>query len=89
VETSILDLAQTINRLTGSDVPIDLRPKRDWDRSGRRLGSTVKAARDLGFNAETSLDEGLKRTIAWTRENMPLIDACIAQHAQHMKGDTA
>lgn len=89
VETSILDLAQIINRLTGSDVPIDLRPKRDWDRSGRRLGSTVKAARDLGFSAETSLDEGLKRTIAWTRENMPLIDACIAKHAQHMKAAAA
>ena len=32
VETSILDLARTINELTGNTTPLDLRPARDWDR---------------------------------------------------------
>lgn len=85
VETSILELAQSINRLTDNPTPIDLRPKRDWDRSGRRLGSTVKAAKELGFNVRVPLADGLGRTIAWTREALPLIEACIARHAHHIE----
>lgn len=88
VETSILELAELINRMTGNSTPIDLRPKRDWDRSGRRLGSTTKSARELGFRAEIALADGLERTIAWTHENLPLIDACIARHASHMSGES-
>jgi nucleoside-diphosphate-sugar epimerase len=81
VETSIRELAELINRLTQNPAPIDWRPQRDWDRSGRRFGSIVKAARDLGFRAQVSLDEGLRRTIAWTREQLPLVEECIRRHA--------
>jgi GDP-L-fucose synthase len=33
----------------------------------RRSIATEKAERDLDFNAETSLEEGLKKTISWFR----------------------
>jgi nucleoside-diphosphate-sugar epimerase len=36
VETTIRGLAETIVRLTGSTSPIELRPAREWDRSGHR-----------------------------------------------------
>jgi nucleoside-diphosphate-sugar epimerase len=84
VETTILELAETINRLTGNPTPIQLAPKRPWDRSGKRFGSTDIAKSALGFEAKVGLEEGLKRTIAWTRENLPLIEACIARHQPHM-----
>jgi hypothetical protein len=31
------------------------------------------------------LGEGLRRTIAWTRDNLDFIDACIARHAVHLE----
>ena len=84
VETSILDLANLINAETGNPTPVDLKPKRDWDRSGRRFGSTEKSRDKLGFEAEVPLAEGIARTVAWTRENSDLIRACMAQHDYQM-----
>lgn len=81
-ETCILDLANAINRLTGNPTPLELGPKRDWDRSGRRYGATEKAKLTIGFSAEVPLEEGLRQTIEWTRANLPLIERCIAKH-QH------
>src|SRR5262249_49754050 len=74
-ETMIRDLAERIVELSESSSTLEIRPPRDWDHSGRRFGSPEKAARELGFRAETPLDEGLRRTIAWTRENLAFIDA--------------
>lgn len=84
-ETSILELAETIVRLAGSSSELNVAPARDWDRSGRRLGSTAKAEQALGFRAEVPLEDGLRRTIAWTRENLTLVDACIAKHAARLE----
>jgi len=84
VETSILDLAKLINQSTGNPAPLDFRPRREWDRSGKRFGSTEKAKRTLGFEAHVSLGEGLRRTIDWTREHLPLIDRCVQKHADRI-----
>jgi nucleoside-diphosphate-sugar epimerase len=84
VETPIRDLARLVNELTGNRAPIEWRPQRAWDRSGKRFGSTAKAARDLDFTTRVPLEEGLRRTVAWTREKLPLIEACIQRHAAHM-----
>lgn len=80
VETSILDLATKINALTGNRTPADLRPKRDWDNSGKRFGDPAKAREKLGFEARTGIDEGLEATVQWTRDNLPTILRCMAQH---------
>lgn len=79
-ETSILDLAKLINELTNNHTKIALTPKRDWDRSGKRYGSTDKAKNDLGFEAKTNLRQGLEQTIAWTKENLSIIEACMSKH---------
>lgn len=73
VETSIYDLANMINEITGNHVPVDLRPARDWDRSGKRFGSTEKAKEKLDFQTQIPIFDGLKKTIEWTvkeRENI-------------------
>lgn len=80
VETSIRELATTIVEFTKSSSRIELKPKRDWDHSGKRFGSTEKSEREIGFRAVTGLSEGLAHTIAWTRENLPLIESCIKKH---------
>ncbi len=84
VETSIRELAEQINALTGNRAPLALRPRRDWDHSGKRFGSPVKAQTALGFTAQVGLRAGLTRTIAWTRQHLPFIEACIQQHAAQM-----
>lgn len=84
VETSILALADTVNRLTGNPAPLRFLPPREWDHAGRRFGSTDKAKRMLGFEARVALEEGLARTIAWTRANLPAIETSIAKHAAHV-----
>jgi UDP-glucose 4-epimerase len=83
VETSIRELAETINRLAENDAGVELLPARDWDRSGHRFGSTEKARRELDFEAQVSLEDGLTRTIDWMREHLSLIDACVHRHARH------
>lgn len=84
IETSILELATLINTMAGSPAPLEILPQRDWDHSVRRVGSTEKAGRCLGFKAGISLEEGIRVTMAWTREHMPTIDACVRKHARHM-----
>jgi UDP-glucose 4-epimerase len=84
VETPILDLANLINKLTGNLAPLDFRPPRDWDRSGRRFGSTEKAHRELGFKASVILIDGLTATIEWTKQNLSVIEASIHKHDKHM-----
>ena len=85
VETTIRELAETINELAGNPSPVELKPARDWDRSGRRFGATEKSKRTIGFQAKVKLREGLERTIAWTRANEATIRRCMAQHDQHMR----
>jgi nucleoside-diphosphate-sugar epimerase len=83
-ETSIRELAETINKITGNTTPVDLKPARDWDRSGRRFGDPTKSREKLGFEAEIEIEDGLKRTIAWTRDNLDEIKRCMAQHHHFM-----
>lgn len=86
VETKIRDLAEAINRLTGNPTPPAVLPGRSWDRSIHRFGSTEKALRELGFRAEVPLEEGLRRTVAWTRENLARIERVMARHAERLAG---
>jgi UDP-glucose 4-epimerase len=83
-ETSILELATTINEFTGNATPLDLKPARDWDRSGKRFASTEKAKSKLGFVAQVEMREGIRRTVEWTKLNTSLIKASIAKHDKMM-----
>ena len=84
-ETSIRDLADTINALTGNKTSPSLLPKRPWDTSGKRFGSTDKSRRELGFEAVVDIQEGLRRTVDWTRENLELIRRTVAKHDAQMR----
>jgi nucleoside-diphosphate-sugar epimerase len=85
VETSILQLATLINELAGNSTPLQFLPKRAWDRSGKRFGSTEKAHRALGFQAEIPLHDGIEITIEWTRANLSWIEACMQKHHECME----
>jgi UDP-glucose 4-epimerase len=84
LETSIFDLAKLVNRLTNNNTPIEFAPKRDWDNSGRRFGSTLKAKEKIGFEAQVGVKDGLRGTIKWTEENFSLIETCIRKHKAYI-----
>lgn len=84
-ETSILELATLINQITGNKTPLDLKPARDWDRSGKRFASTEKAKNELNFQANIPFHIGIKKTVEWTKKNFELINQSIAKHNKLMQ----
>jgi UDP-glucose 4-epimerase len=67
VETSLNDLAAAIGRAMGVRVAPEYGPERKVNPVARRLASTEKATRLLGFTASVPLDEGLARLVNWWR----------------------
>ncbi len=80
-ETSIRQWAELINSATGNPTPPKLAPARNWDRSGQRFASTLKAREKLEFAAEVGIEEGIRRTVDWTRTHRETILRCMTAHA--------
>lgn len=85
VETSIRELATIVNLMTGNPTPSCDLPGREWDRSGRRFGSTAKSESALSFRTLVPLQTGLEETIRWTRQHFGQIEECIARHADAVR----
>ena len=68
VETSIRDLATLVAELTGFEGEIMWDPTMPNGQPRRSLDAS-RARRLFGFEARTTLREGLERTIAWYREH--------------------
>ena len=83
-EVSIRELAERVNAETGNKTPIALTPARDWDRSGQRFAATDKAREKLGFVAQVSHEEGIRRTVAWTQARRETILRCMHSHAHFL-----
>lgn len=66
-ETSLLELANLLIEVMGSDVPIEYGPERSVNKVPRRLADTSLAHERLGFDAEVDLEEGLRRLVDWWR----------------------
>jgi UDP-glucose 4-epimerase len=66
-ETSLLELAQALLRVMGSDLEVEHGPERAVNGVTRRLADTTAARVDLGFEAEVGLEEGLRRLVEWWR----------------------
>jgi len=65
VETSLNDLARALLRVMGSNLEPEYGPERGVNSVRRRLADTHKAEKMLGFRADVSLEEGLRRLVAW------------------------
>jgi UDP-glucose 4-epimerase len=64
-ETSLLELAQMLLGVMGSDLAVEHGPPRAVNGVTRRLADTSRAYEQLGFRAEIGLEEGLTRLVDW------------------------
>ncbi|MCX7683201.1 MAG: GDP-mannose 4,6-dehydratase [Anaerolineae bacterium] len=69
-ETSILELARLVRELTGSSseivhVPYEQAYGPAFEETRRRVPDVTRAREVLGFEARTTLEEGLRRTVEW------------------------
>jgi len=64
-ETSLLELAEALLRVMGSDLGVEHGPERAVNGVTRRLADTGAAKRDLGFEATIGIDEGLRMLVDW------------------------
>ena len=68
-EIEIVELAETINRLTGNKAGLTYTDRRKWDTKSRLLASIDKAKDLLGYDPLTTFEDGLEQTIQWFRDN--------------------
>jgi nucleoside-diphosphate-sugar epimerase len=67
-ETSLLELAQSLAKAMGRDeIDPEFAPERSVNPVPRRLASTAKAERLLGFRTAILLEEGLRELVDWWR----------------------
>jgi UDP-glucose 4-epimerase len=66
-ETSLLELAQQLSQVMGSDSPPEFGPARSVNGVTRRLADVSRAADLIGWKAEIGLAEGLRRLVSWWR----------------------
>jgi UDP-glucose 4-epimerase len=67
-ETSLLGLLRAVLKVTGSTLEPEFLPERTVNPVPRRLADTRKAKELLGFEAKVSVEEGLRRLIAWRKK---------------------
>jgi UDP-glucose 4-epimerase len=72
VETTLLELAQTLLRVMNADLEIEHGPEREVNAVERRLADVTSARRDLAFTARVRLEEGLTRLVTWYRDQKVL-----------------
>jgi UDP-glucose 4-epimerase len=66
-ETSLVELAEALQRAMGSRLPLEFGPARSVNGVARRLADISRARERLGWKPEIDLDEGLRRLVAWWR----------------------
>jgi UDP-glucose 4-epimerase len=66
-ETSLLELAEMLLGVMGSEQSVERGPERAVNGVTRRLADTSAARELLGFEAEIGIEEGLTRLVEWWR----------------------
>jgi UDP-glucose 4-epimerase len=66
-ETSLLELAEALQRVMGSVQPLEFGPPRTVNAVTRRLADISRAHERLGWKPEIDLEEGLRRLVRWWR----------------------
>jgi dTDP-glucose 4,6-dehydratase len=69
IDISVAEIADLVLSTLGKPSSLKLHVPERAGQVHRQIGSTEKAKKVLGWEATTSFEEGLERTVAWYREN--------------------
>lgn len=72
--TSLKELAEMLVKLTGCKQPIKYAERSQATLVRNRIGSAVRAAKEIDFRAAVSLEEGLQQLIAWRRAHIDEVE---------------
>ena len=73
--TSLKELAEKLLNLTGCNKEIQYAPRSGATLVKNRIGSPVKASKEINFTADIDLDEGLSRLIEWRAAHKAEVEA--------------
>jgi dTDP-glucose 4,6-dehydratase len=80
-DISVNDVANTVLDVLGKPRELTRNVPERLGQVDRHIGSTDKAQRLLGWQARTSFEDGLERTVAWYRDNEAWWKAVLAREA--------
>ncbi len=70
-QISILELCKRIQKIMNNNIPIEfINKNNDKNLVTNRIGSTLKAKDELGFEVDVSLENGLKQIINWKLDQL-------------------
>ena len=78
-EVSLLQLAELLQQVMGSELPLEFGPARAVNGVTRRLADISRAREVLGWKPEVSLEDGLGRLVTWWRSVSGLANETGAQ----------
>lgn len=70
LETSVLDLVETLNTVTGTPLEAELAPARLGEVQRIAISAEL-AGRELGWSSQVGLEDGMRRTWEWARSVEP------------------
>jgi len=73
--TSLKELAEMLIEETGTDKPLAYAPRSTATLVRNRIGSPVKASKEIGFTAKIPLREGLRKLIEWRAGHKAEVEA--------------
>jgi dTDP-glucose 4,6-dehydratase len=82
VDISVADIATLVLEAFGKPPHLVRHVPERLGQVDRHIGSTEKAQRLLGWQARTSFEEGLERTVAWYRDNEAWWRAILARESR-------
>ena len=65
---TIKEFAETVNKICNNKSGIKYIPRRDWDNIPYRAVENTKAEQELNFKPKYNLEEGLRLTYEWFKE---------------------
>jgi UDP-glucose 4-epimerase len=68
-ETKVIEVANIVLELTGSQAGTEYVVRRDWDKIIRRRASIAKARKVLGYEPKGEIQEGIKKVYEWIKAN--------------------
>jgi nucleoside-diphosphate-sugar epimerase len=75
-ETTVIDIANMVNELTGNPAGVKFLARRDWDKITKRRASIQKANKMLGYQPKTKMKDGIKRVHEWFIAERDKIEEC-------------